>query len=125
MRVRNVDSVASHHVSMRKLPKKSSPRRVWHKSLVADLADGWDLMAEGNNTNLATTNMTFLYNSEYIIPLKIGDQEFHVAVDTGSSDTWVIKNDFICIDPSIGGAINVCIHLSNCFLLLICHFFAF
>ncbi|KAH8879948.1 acid protease [Thozetella sp. PMI_491] len=46
--------------------------------------------------------MTFLYHTSYVIPVKIGGQDFQLSVDTGSSDTWVIKNNFTCIDTFFG-----------------------
>ncbi|GFF40251.1 probable aspartic-type endopeptidase AFUA_3G01220 [Aspergillus udagawae] len=34
--------------------------------------------------------------------ITIGDQTFEVVVDTGSSDLWVVRDDFTCIDPESG-----------------------
>lgn len=35
-----------------------------------------------------------------------GDQEFQMVPDTGSSDTWVARDGFRCLDPSIGRPVN-------------------
>lgn len=83
------------------------PQRNWQKTLHKAVGDTWDLNSEYNLTKPATSNMTFLYNTNYAIPISIGDQEFQVTVDTGSSDTWVVQSNFTCVDPTTLGPINV------------------
>lgn len=36
--------------------------------------------------------------SSFLAPITIGAQNFNVIVDTGSSDTWVARSDFTCVD---------------------------
>ena len=38
------------------------------------------------------------YSIDYVAPIQWGDQIFFVTVDTGSSDTWLVADDFRCID---------------------------
>jgi hypothetical protein len=39
---------------------------------------------------------------EYATTIRFGNQSFQAVVDTGSSDTWVAKSDFQCIDFATG-----------------------
>jgi len=45
-----------------------------------------------------STSMTFWRTSQYIGNISVGNQDFQVAIDTGSSDTWVVHEDFVCLD---------------------------
>ena len=38
----------------------------------------------------------------FLAPITVGNQNFQVVVDTGSSDTWVVQPNFICADPNTG-----------------------
>jgi len=42
-------------------------------------------------TDTAPEPLTF-YNERYVIPIDIGDQTFHLALDTGSQDIWVLSS---------------------------------
>ena len=97
---RDTDKVASHSLMLQKT--RHAGLRTWQRHPRNELGDGWDLSADFNLTNSTTSNMTFLYNTNYVIPISIGKQEFKIAVDTGSSDTWVVHSDFTCIDPAYG-----------------------
>ena len=35
----------------------------------------------------------------FLAPISVGGQTFNVVMDTGSSDTWVVLNNFTCFDP--------------------------
>ena len=45
--------------------------------------------------NAGLTNVKDAY---YVADIKIGDETVAVSVDTGSSDTWLIKSPFTCVD---------------------------
>ncbi len=98
---RGVDVVTPNYVEMQRTSGRL-PTPNWQVSLHKDLGDTWDLTADAVGTKVATTNMTFFHNTNYVVPIKIGKQELLVAVDTGSSDTWVIQNNFTCVDPIFG-----------------------
>lgn len=38
--------------------------------------------------------------SVFLAPVTIGGQQFHVVIDTGSSDPWLVDSEFTCIDPT-------------------------
>ncbi|PYI28113.1 acid protease, partial [Aspergillus indologenus CBS 114.80] len=40
------------------------------------------------------------YGQGLVANVTLGDQEFALILDTGSSDTWVVGTGFICADPS-------------------------
>lgn len=103
---RSADAVTSNHVAMRKIHGRL-PVRNWQRSLHRDAGDTWDLTSASNVTTPATSNMTFLYNTNYVVPISIGDQEFQVTVDTGSSDTWLVQSNFTCFDPATLGQVDV------------------
>lgn len=51
----------------------------------------------------AGTNQTSVFSDSlqatYTTDITFGDQTFTAIVDTGSSDTWVIGDNFTCVDP--------------------------
>ncbi|KAL4940210.1 hypothetical protein BDV06DRAFT_24492 [Aspergillus oleicola] len=57
---------------------------------------------QNNNTSTNTSSHTIqlsatLYGSRFHAPVTIGGETFNLLVDTGSSDTFVIEDDFECI----------------------------
>ncbi|CAD0096013.1 unnamed protein product [Aureobasidium mustum] len=38
--------------------------------------------------------------SVFLAPLQAGGEMFEVVIDTGSSDTWLVNNQFTCVDPT-------------------------
>ncbi|KAF3936915.1 Rhizopuspepsin [Dactylella cylindrospora] len=42
----------------------------------------------------------------YYVPVTIGSQDFYLFLDTGSSDTWVVSNEFVCGIVSGFGSYN-------------------
>ena len=82
--VTSVDKVSSNHVSLRRIEASPrSQRPIWSQSLF-------------NSADSNSTNTTFLFNRNYIAKLSIGKEDFEVIIDTGSSDTWLITDDFLC-----------------------------
>lgn len=40
------------------------------------------------------------WGSSYLAPMTLSNgQQFQMVLDTGSSDTWIIQDGFICADP--------------------------
>jgi hypothetical protein len=61
----------------------------------------------GRKGKKATTSgsgelISLFEGEEYATPIVFGTQTFDVIVDTGSSDTWVVKEGFECIDLDTG-----------------------
>ncbi|KAF2096087.1 acid protease [Rhizodiscina lignyota] len=51
-------------------------------------------------TNNQTTLQAGKWGASYLAPVILGDnQQFQFIIDTGSSDTWVAQNRFLCTDP--------------------------
>jgi len=48
--------------------------------------------------------------SVFLAPLDAGGQTFYVVIDTGSSDTWLINNEYTCVNPRNSSVIDE----SNC-----------
>ena len=42
----------------------------------------------------------------FLAPITIGNQNFQVVVDTGSSDPWVVQPNFTCADPNTGNILT-------------------
>ncbi|KAK5135823.1 hypothetical protein LTR08_004650 [Meristemomyces frigidus] len=38
----------------------------------------------------------------FLAPVTVGGQDFYVVVDSGSSDPWLVGEDFDCVDPTTG-----------------------
>ena len=55
---------------------------------------------QGNGT-FGITNITETeFSQEFLAPITVGGQSFKAIIDTGSSDTWLIRSGFQCFDPS-------------------------
>ncbi|KAE8151064.1 aspartic peptidase domain-containing protein [Aspergillus avenaceus] len=52
--------------------------------------------------NTTTTLIATEYGSVFDAPVTIGGQTFHLLVDTGSSDTYVMRSDYTCINQTSG-----------------------
>jgi hypothetical protein len=44
--------------------------------------------------------------SVFVAPLDAGGETFYVVIDTGSSDTWLINNEYTCVDPTDSAVID-------------------
>jgi hypothetical protein len=44
--------------------------------------------------------------SVFLAPLNAGGETFYVVIDTGSSDTWLVNNEFTCVDPDDSAVID-------------------
>ncbi|KAJ5730706.1 uncharacterized protein N7483_005214 [Penicillium malachiteum] len=61
------------------------------------------LTGKSTSTTSGSTGLISLFEGEeYATSITFGTQTFDVIVDTGSSDTWVVKEDFECIDLDTG-----------------------
>ncbi|KAL4804980.1 aspartic peptidase domain-containing protein [Aspergillus unguis] len=59
--------------------------------------------ANSNTTSHEIKLHSTLYGSRFFAPVTIGGQEFSLLVDTGSSDLFVIEEDFECLDVDSSG----------------------
>ncbi|KAL4978993.1 aspartic peptidase domain-containing protein [Aspergillus desertorum] len=78
-----------------------------------------DLLQIRQTTNTNKTSHTIaltatLYGSRYNAPVTIGGTEFSLLVDTGSSDTFVIEDDFECVGQSAYTGDVVQVEQSQC-----------
>lgn len=44
--------------------------------------------------------MAIAGGSAFLAPVTVGGQQFHMVIDTGSSDPWLADKNFTCIDPT-------------------------
>ena len=87
------DGPAPNNIKLRRIESSARTRRpLWTRSLRQ--LDS----REANATKF--TNTTFLFNRNYVASITLGGQDFEVMLDTGSSDTWVIKSNFTCLDET-------------------------
>jgi hypothetical protein len=92
-------------------PRSIELRRLEHKSESAQWLNAMRLgPSEDGHYALSTnsTRLNFLQGKQYSGRLGFGDEEFEVIIDTGSSDTWVVHQNFTCVLPS-GIPILVCL----------------
>ena len=62
--------------------------------------------AQGNGT-FGTTNLTEGDSGQvFFAPITVGDQTFQVIVDTGSSDTWLVRTGFQCVNSSTNANVS-------------------
>ncbi|PYI23430.1 acid protease [Aspergillus violaceofuscus CBS 115571] len=56
--------------------------------------------------NHTTTLLAAQYGTTFNVEVTIADQTFQLLVDTGSSDTYVVRNDFVCINETTNQEIS-------------------
>lgn len=79
-RVGFTDAVTSHVVPM-----------VSH-----DVPGSHDIHLRRRATNVSTS-LTNVHDVYYIVNLQVGKEMIPVSIDTGSSDTWMVKSPYKCI----------------------------
>ena len=94
LRRRHDNATQPRHLPLRRVPGSSSKSH-WLQALAGrDLRDkGVDADGPANSTR-----MTYHRASQYIGNISFGNEEFQVVMDTGSSDTWIVHEDFVCVD---------------------------
>jgi len=50
-----------------------------------------------NRRGVGSANLTNFLDVYYIVDLVLGNQSIPVSIDTGSSDTWVVKEPYDCV----------------------------
>ena len=108
---RSADAISTNYVEMEQgSPNHAVPMNTWEGPMMSHLSqylnDGWELAADGTAAAPAVSNMTFVWNTNYMVPVSVGKQNFKLTVSTGLSDTWFIQEGFQCIDGEFGGEIN-------------------
>ena len=108
---RDIDAVSTNYVKMEQsTSNRPVPMSTWDDlkttHLSKNLQDGWEVRADGTAASPAVSNMTFIWNTNYMVPVSVGKQTFKLTVSTGLSDTWFIQEGFQCIDGDFGGEIN-------------------
>lgn len=58
------------------------------------------LRAVGNTTTVGSGTLENAGGIEYLVPIEFGSQKFTAILDTGSSDTWLIAENFKCVDQT-------------------------
>jgi aspergillopepsin I len=88
---------SSHSMSLKKLTtNRANPRS-------AAYLKGLTGRMKSKKTSSGSGELISLFEGEeYATPITFGTQDFDVIVDTGSSDTWVVKEGFECIDLATG-----------------------
>lgn len=86
---------SSHYMSLKKLEtNRANPRS-------AAYLKGLTGKHKGRKPSSGSGELISLFEGEeYATSITFGTQTFDVIVDTGSSDTWVVKKGFECIDLS-------------------------
>ncbi|KAL2862606.1 pepsin-like aspartic protease [Aspergillus lucknowensis] len=92
-----------------KLPQKHSPQ-THSRVRPRDLS-----IRQNSNTTAHTIELSAtLFGNRFHAPVTIGGETFNLLVDTGSSDTFVIEDDFECASPSTYGGDFIEVDQSFC-----------
>ncbi len=89
-------ALAEHTLPLsRRLGHSSGRLRPFHRALMAvtEAVDA-EPAALGSGAVRAEQNQI-----EYLTEVKTAGQSFNLIVDTGSSDTWIVKEGFQCLNP--------------------------
>jgi len=78
------------HLPLRRVPSPS-----WKPHWLETASD---LLHDSIDGPVNSTRMTYWRTSQYVGNISLGSQDFTVVMDSGSSDTWVVHEDFVCID---------------------------
>ncbi|KAJ5630926.1 acid protease [Penicillium longicatenatum] len=87
---------SSHSMSLKKLKtNRANPRS-------AAYLKGLTGRSSSSTTSGSGELISLFEGEEFATSITFGTQSFDVIVDTGSSDTWVVKSGFECIDLDTG-----------------------
>jgi len=100
-RLRDVtDPVATEYIKLERV----SGDRAMASQLSRVLAAKHERRAEGalqaDPNSSKTANLTFLYQNNYVGDVSVGGERVKLVIDTLTSDTWIVKNGFACVDAS-------------------------
>jgi len=73
-----------------------------------DVSGTHDLHLRRRSTNVSTS-LTNVHDVYYIIDLLVGNETIPVSIDTGSSDTWMVKSPYKCISFRFDNWNQVCL----------------
>ncbi|KAK6503422.1 hypothetical protein TWF481_008441 [Arthrobotrys musiformis] len=59
-----------------------------------------NISSASNITPYLRQNVTFVGGMSYFVPATIGGQKVNLIIDTGSSDTWVVQDNYRCMASS-------------------------
>ena len=57
-------------------------------------------VAQADPNSSKTANLTFLYQNNYVGDVSINGEKVKLVIDTLTSDTWIVKNGFTCVDAT-------------------------
>lgn len=96
-RAASADVVSPHYFELAKKTVESAKGYNPRSAAFALAAD---------NTTASTGLISLYEGEEFATGITIGGQSFQVIVDTGSSDTWVVESDFLCVDVQTEEPLN-------------------
>lgn len=95
-RYSNSIAATSHYVTLKRAPNPTPLASHPSRRHIAGRQD--DPPPPGFPFNANLTNVHDIY---YMTNITVGDVTLPVSIDTGSSDTWLIKSPFQCIDYTL------------------------
>src|SRR3569833_25660 len=102
-RTEKEDNIVTSQVSLRRIAHQSLHlQQYWNHSSAGHLNERSNGIAADVNLT-STTGLTLVQNNSYIASVTIGRETLDLLVDTGSSDTWVIRKDSTCLRPDSRG----------------------
>jgi hypothetical protein len=88
---RQEGNLLSGSVRLRRIQAQSSAQ-FWLQSIRHGESGHGNFVTQPN-----TTELTFLNSQVHVGTIEIGSQDLQVIMDTGSSDTWVLHENFTCL----------------------------
>ncbi|KAJ9620169.1 hypothetical protein H2203_007934 [Taxawa tesnikishii (nom. ined.)] len=76
--------------ALNRVPALDAQKRIW--------IDNTPRSALVGNTSIESVESGYVF----LAPITIAGQDFYTVIDTGSSDTWLVAQEFTCLDASTG-----------------------
>ena len=95
-----VDPVATDFIKLERVTGDKVMASRLSRTLLAKHQRRDEDAIQADPTSSKTANLTFLYQNNYVGDVSVNGEKVKLVIDTLTSDTWIVKNGFTCVDAS-------------------------
>ena len=95
-----VDPVATQYIRLERVAGDAVRASRLSRVLAAKHERREEAALQADPTASKTANLTFLYQNNYVGDVSVNGEKVKLVIDTLTSDTWIVKNGFTCVDAS-------------------------
>ncbi|EPS38721.1 hypothetical protein H072_7553 [Dactylellina haptotyla CBS 200.50] len=89
------EKIAPYQVPIRAYRRNATISSGLYPRDAPDLNEGIGIMAV---EPISRASLSYVEGLSFYVPVQVGNQDLNLIIDTGSSDTWVVQNNFTCFN---------------------------